>query len=125
RLIAERDAEGIAESLLERRDARIGHSSRIAVEAVVRHTAELAAELDDVAAAKVRRRVAGRERRDDAPARESGRTADVQAGDGVALSVGLLPDVALVGVVPMQIVALFQVVPDVQRVLIEVDGRDS
>ena len=76
-LRAERDREGAAEALLERRDAGIREGPGILVEAVVLHAAGFAAELDDVVAVEVRRRVAHRERRHLAAARESARPAEV------------------------------------------------
>src|SRR5581483_3116643 len=74
----ERQRQGAAESLLERRDARIGKASGIAAVAVVMHAAELAAELDDLVAVEIRRRIAERAGRHFARARKPCGTAEVQ-----------------------------------------------
>ena len=196
RSIAQRDPERAAESLLKRRHTRIGEVSGISVGAVVLDAAELAAELDDVVAAQVRRGVSRRECRHDPAARETRRSAEVQSrprnrdlwqrdrhaglsnvdphsggvdqrqrietdvdpveadpnfvhqsraedvrlvdghhlamraalvavsGHGVALRVRLLSEIPLKCVIPMEFVVLPQIVPEIHRVLIDIDRRE-
>src|SRR5262249_11146487 len=74
------DREGAAESLLKRSDAWIRESSGILTEPVVFHTPDLAAELDDLIAVQIGRRVADRKRRHLAAAWESCRSSEDQVG---------------------------------------------